>query len=110
MTMNKLTCHGKPKGFIHFMPKASEKKRLAKQESTDKERSPYEVQFAREKHALGNSVVHSPSHSPLILTCAALNNGAMAATNALRRRSPSRFCYHFFSFTFFFLFFFPFPF
>ena len=27
------------------MPKASEKKRLAKQESTDKERSPYEVQF-----------------------------------------------------------------
>ena len=43
--MNKLTCHGKPKGFIHFMPKASEKKRLAKQESTDKERSPYEVQF-----------------------------------------------------------------
>ena len=31
------------------MPKASEKKRLAKQESTDKERSPYEVQFKKNK-------------------------------------------------------------
>src|SRR3989338_4309716 len=56
--------------------------------------------------ALENSAMLCIGHFSLMLTCAALNTEAMAATNALASKSsPSRFCYHFFSFTFFLLFF-----
>ena len=70
---------------------------------------------ARGEIDYGNSVVHHPSHSLLNSAGAALNNeaiaAAMPATHALAsKRSPSLFCFHFFSFTFFLLFFLHFSF
>ena len=69
--------------------------------------------------ALENSVVHCiaahPSYPQTVahyteaMAHLRSNNGAMAATHALAsKRSPSLFCFHFFSFTFFFFSFFIF--